>query len=81
MIIDIGYLRKLLRTENLQRVFRPRLSCVARSPAVPVVHELCHRKEMNHSARFWEEVERILPNYKESKRWLKENGAPLIGRL
>lgn len=46
-----------------------------------VVHELCHRKEMNHSPRFWAEVERILPNFKESKKWLKENGPALIRRL
>ena len=46
-----------------------------------VVHELCHRKEMNHSSKFWAEVERILPNYRESRRWLKENGQSLIGRL
>lgn len=46
-----------------------------------VVHELCHRREMNHSPRFWAEVERILPNYKESRRWLKENGQTLIGKM
>ena len=46
-----------------------------------VVHELCHRKEMNHSPKFWAEVERVLPNYRESKRWLKENGSGLIRSL
>ena len=39
-----------------------------------VVHELCHRKEMNHSKAFWAIVESILPDYKESRKWLKENG-------
>lgn len=46
-----------------------------------VVHELCHRKEMNHSPRFWAQVEQILPDYKERQKWLKENGNMLIGRL
>lgn len=46
-----------------------------------VVHELCHRKEMNHSKAFWSEVEKVLPNYKESVRWLKEEGSRIIRRL
>ena len=46
-----------------------------------VVHELCHRKELNHSAKFWSEVSRILPDYKLKRRWLKDNGAKLIARL
>ena len=43
-----------------------------------VVHELCHRKQMNHSPAFWEEVERILPDYRESKQWLKIHGQELM---
>lgn len=46
-----------------------------------VVHELCHRKEMNHSRRFWAEVEKILPDYKTPKRWLKEHGDAIMMRM
>ena len=46
-----------------------------------VVHELCHRKEMNHSKAFWDEVEKVLPDYKSAKRWLRENGGELISRM
>lgn len=46
-----------------------------------VVHELCHRKEMNHSPRFWAEVEKNLPDCRRQRQWLKENGAALMARL
>ena len=57
-----------------------------------VVHELCHTlhknhgakfhlKQMNHSAAFYREVSRILPDYKERNKWLKENGHTLLERL
>lgn len=42
-----------------------------------VVHELCHRIEMNHSAAFWNEVARVLPDYKNEVRWLKTEGRML----
>lgn len=38
-----------------------------------VVHELMHLKERNHSARFWLAVQALLPGYRTSKKWLKEN--------
>ena len=46
-----------------------------------VAHEVCHRKHFDHSPAFWAELGRVLPCYKESKRWLRENGAALIARL
>lgn len=36
-----------------------------------VVHELCHLKERNHSAAFWDEVARVLPNYKALRAELR----------
>lgn len=39
-----------------------------------VVHELAHRREMNHSPRFWAEVEGVLPDYRKRRKWLKEFG-------
>ena len=39
-----------------------------------VVHELAHRREMNHAERFWEIVAEVLPDYRERRRRLKEWG-------
>lgn len=40
-----------------------------------VVHELAHRIEMNHSPAFWAVVEKVLPDYRARREWLKNNGA------
>ena len=35
-----------------------------------VVHELAHRREMNHSKDFWRIVEEVLPDYRERRKRL-----------
>ena len=45
-----------------------------------VVHELAHRRQMNHSRAFYAEVEQILPDYRVQERWLKDNGDALFMR-
>ena len=46
-----------------------------------VVHELCHRKHMNHSKAFYDEVESVFSEYKKCRKWLKENGHIYLSRL
>ena len=45
-----------------------------------IVHELCHRLEMNHSARFWAQVARVMPDWRKRQAWLRENGSVLLRR-
>jgi len=44
-----------------------------------ILHELMHLRQMNHSARFWREVEQVCPDYRTAKLWLKENPGLLDG--
>ena len=46
-----------------------------------VVHELCHRKHMNHSKEFYREIEKVFPDYEKCQKWLKENGGIIMGRM
>ena len=42
-----------------------------------VVHELCHLHKQNHTDAFWNEVDKVMPDYSERKMWLKKYGAGL----
>jgi predicted metal-dependent hydrolase len=42
-----------------------------------LLHELMHLREMNHSPRFWREVERVCPDYETAERWLKQHASLL----
>ncbi len=46
-----------------------------------VVHELCHRKEMNHSEKFYDLLLAVYPEYKECRAYIKEHGGAIIKRL
>ena len=39
-----------------------------------VVHELCHRRHMNHSKEFYAEIDQVFPDYKRCNKLLKDNG-------
>ena len=41
------------------------------------VHELCHLHHRDHSDAFWNEVDKVMPDYRERKEWLRKHGAGL----
>ncbi len=42
-----------------------------------VVHELCHFYHFDHTSAFWNQVDKVMPCYRERKEWLKKNGAAM----
>ena len=46
-----------------------------------VIHELCHRREMNHSPRFWALVAANCPDYNAARKWLKTQGRAIMERV
>jgi predicted metal-dependent hydrolase len=42
-----------------------------------VAHELCHLRHRDHSAAFWNEVDKVLPDWRDRRDWLRVRGAGL----
>lgn len=57
--------RKITINQNLMMYSRKAIEYV-------VLHETCHLKYMNHSKKFWEMVEKYMPDYKEAEKELKK---------
>jgi predicted metal-dependent hydrolase len=38
-----------------------------------IIHELMHRREMNHSSRYWKHVAAAFPDYRRAEQWLKKS--------
>jgi predicted metal-dependent hydrolase len=42
-----------------------------------VAHELCHFHHLDHSVAFWNEIDKVMPAYRERRDWLRKHGASL----
>lgn len=74
---ELGY-RWASCTKNNSLAFH--WKCMMAPPKIidyMVVHELCHLHHRNHSAAFWNEVDKVMPDYRERKLWLRKHGAGL----
>ena len=40
-----------------------------------IVHKLCHSRHRDHTKKFWNEVDKVMPDFYERKTWLRANGA------
>ncbi len=76
-IKDIGYRwASCLKNGDLHFHWK----CLMAPPTVVdyiVVHELCHLHHRDHSDAFWNEVDKILPDYRDRKEWLRVRGAEM----
>ena len=77
VIKDIGYRwASCLKNSDLHFHWK----CLMAPPTIIdyiVVHELCHLHHRDHSDTFWNEVDKVLPDYRDRKEWLRVRGAEL----
>ena len=76
-IKDIGYRRaSCLRNRDLHFHWKCLMAPLTIIDYI-IVHELCHLHYRDHSHAFWNEVDKVLPDYRERKEWLRLRGAEL----
>jgi predicted metal-dependent hydrolase len=75
---DMGYRWASCGTKN---VLNFHWKCLMAPPQIIdyiVVHELCHFHHRDHSNAFWNEVDKVMPDYSTRKEWLRKHGASLV---
>lgn len=75
---DTGYRWASCGTKN---VLNFHWKCLMAPPQIIdyiVVHELCHFHHRDHSNAFWNEVDKVMPDYRARKEWLRKHGASLV---
>jgi predicted metal-dependent hydrolase len=76
-IKDMGYLWASCGTSGVLNFHWKCMMAPAKIIDYIVVHELCHFHYRNHSDAFWNEVDKVMPDYRERKEWLRKQGASL----
>ncbi len=74
---DLGYRWASCTKNNLLRFHWKCMMAPAKIIDYMVVHELCHIHHRNHTDAFWNEVDKVMPDYLERKMWLRNQGAGL----
>ncbi len=74
---DIGYRWASCTKNNILQFHWKCMMAPAKIIDYIMVHELCHIHHRNHNDAFWNEVDKVMPDYQERKVWLKKHGAGL----
>ncbi len=74
---DLGYRWASCTKVNLLQFHWKCMMAPAKIIDYMVVHELCHMHYRNHTDAFWNEVDKVMPDYLERKMWLNKHGAGL----
>lgn len=74
---DIGYRWASCTKANILQFHWKCMMAPSKIIDYMIVHELCHMHQRNHNDAFWNEVDKVMPDFHERKAWLKKHGAGL----